>query len=277
MTLFNISTYNTINKLQNSFDPNDYYAAEFMKEYKVYNFGKLEALVNAGIPQVSTNTIFSEIIKAKSAVETINNKLVENPIYTFPTYASSGYDQDLLASTDANTSCSVLPFNSPNVTKGATANRVSIFSIMEAKNLLSTYGFKGNLAIYEALINLGPSKAHTLYNLINFYEEQILRTAAHTDPNSSENLFTKDYAAKKAIVSSEILLIADYLMTNGDDFIWGSMSPEQKDKLCMALVSQRASEQKTKDKLINYITGFTTLPELENEESRKRALHRFIK
>lgn len=277
MTLFDISTYITRKIKEESPDINDQCAVAVMEAFGITDYGIMESLISEGRLKRSLPYFIDDLNTAYKVVERFKGKDAD-PLHVFPAYEESGYNKKLLISTDLNTFCDVLPFNSPLNHERATANRVKNISIADAKHLLSHYSHFGTLALCAYLNSFGNAKANRVASLIHFYEEQILRTADLVYPGYCGNLFTKDKEDKTEIVTENLLPIAEYLMENGNDFIWGSMKPQQKERLLNSIATPKGMQnQMTKEKIIRYITDYTTLPEIEDDLTRKRALDRFIR
>lgn len=278
MTLFDISTLNTIKLLKQSNDSLAIYAANCMEFYHVRNYGKLAALINARVSEFSTPFFLQELLNAQEALNILNQKHKFDFLHTFEAYAKSGYSLDLLNRADENTFCNALPFTSPINFNKSTAERVQDLSIRDAKELLSHYDLNGAIAFCLYIDKIGIAKAHQTANLIEFYESQILRVAEITESDYAGNLFTKDFQEKKAIVDANALDLAEYLMESSDSFIWGNMSPEHQERLCVSIAfPNNKPSRMTREKFVNYVANYSTLPELEEKFTRQRALDRFIR
>lgn len=281
MNIYELSTYPFIKDArsyrQSSLE--DKVAAALFLEYHIINYGLLEEAINKGIPEFQNNYFFQMLKKAYDTLNKENNKKLTAPVYSFDTYSLSGLPIDVLSHTDYVTSCTVLPFNSPLADNRGLAYRLSEFNIQMAKEMLASYATSSKNALEMCVFNFGHNKSEQLFSLIKFYEDQIIRTASETPDlkTFTGSLFTKDAKEKRSIVAGNALDMCDYLLSEGDEFIWGKMTNEKKDTLKARIYHPNDSKDlKTHFKFIDTISSYTTLQELETPLSRKRALDRFI-
>ena len=128
---------------------------------------------------------------------------------------------------------------------------------------------------------IGPSRIKKILPLITFYDEQVMRqyqeldnihTLMHTFNQTP--IFYLNKTAKQAIVEEEINDIIMYLLDNTkEELIWGKLSDNQKKLLETATRNKNI----TREHLIQIITNYTTLSELEKGITKTKTLNRFIR
>lgn len=197
-------------------------------------------------------------------------------VFTFDSYENSMIDDETLSITDSQTNGDVLLYTIPYIRGGARIGQLKYLSITDIKQLLryvDDYHLKN---IFSRKRNFGLNSTKRVANVINFYEQQVLRQAKETDERGI-NLFTLNKDLKDEIVEAEIKYIAEYIVDNAKECIWGSMTDTQKKRIMRAVVSTCGeSLQRDKMMLVNAISNYTTLSELQEGVIRKRTLDRFI-
>ena len=131
---------------------------------------------------------------------------------------------------------------------------------------------------YAGYYKIGESNLPKIVEAINMYEEQINRQALLTN-NREINLFELDQKDKSYIVEEMYKDIVLYLVYNTDEkLIWGNLSDAQKRLYISSAINSNKQDIYIKNKLISYISNYTTLPELEKvADNDLKVLKRFIK
>ena len=113
-------------------------------------------------------------------------------------------------------------------------------------------------------------------NMINFYEEQVIRQAKETG-KLGVNLFDLNKNEKREIVEKDINEIIEYLLDNAEVCVWGPLSVTSRNVLNGVLDNSKSIRAyNAKYGLIDAISDYTTLSEVEDGLVRKRVLDRFI-
>ena len=74
------------------------------------------------------------------------------------------------------------------------------------------------------------------------------------------------------------MIVVLYLICNSnDEFVWGSLSDIQKRMLCSCALKHNSRDKIVREHLIDIISNYTTLTELEKGVTKTRVLNRFIK
>ncbi|HOZ54232.1 MAG TPA: hypothetical protein PKY25_02780 [Bacilli bacterium] len=183
---------------------------------------------------------------------------------------------------DRNTRSSELPFRTfchvssrqlhePNYSKYFNNEPASVYDIKRA-----TYEFEesGKLRILT-IKNFGEKKFNELLRILNFYDQHVSRLLRENEC-FDEKLFYKDQCFKKALIEEQKEAILDYLFTY-NNFIFGSLTDNQKEMIWKAISSKRNSESNIMlRKLMNVITNYTTTYELQNDVAKSKVLSRFV-
>ena len=204
------------------------------------------------------------------------NELGAEPkIFTFPTYQNSNIDIETLKLTDRENTGNVLLYSCPTIRGGARINTLKTLSIDEIKNLashLSQYHFYNALSMKK---NFGIDTVKRVVDVVKFYEEQVLRQAKETEERNI-NLFLLNKDAKDEIVESQFKEIIEYLLDNAEQCIWGNLPSSKKIQMLRTINAIRGGILEDRRRLVNAISNYTTLSELEQGVVKKRTLDRFI-
>lgn len=124
---------------------------------------------------------------------------------------------------------------------------------------------------------IGPSELPKIALAIAMYQDQIERQAKLTSDRNI-NLFYLDSDAKKDIVKQKYSEIVNFLIYNAESrMVWGELTDLQKKLYIHSTFSNSQDAQTTKNKMITYISDYTTLPELEKvADNNYKVLKRFI-
>jgi len=218
----------------------------------------------------------AEIIEIVRDIELANISDSQPEIFTYDIYENSDINTEILKLTDRYNNGDVLLYSSPFVRGGARINKLKIMSIEEIKHLsghLSGYNLKNALTIKR---NFGIDTVKKVADCVKFYEEQVLRQASEMDINDG-NLFMLNKKEKDEIVESQFKEIVEYILDNADVCVWGNLPSSQKILMIRTIFAVRGEQiLQDRQRLINVISNYTTLSELEKGVVKNRTLDRFI-
>lgn len=278
--LEDISTYRLMGYVSREKDKDitKKYVYELFVKYEITNYQKLKDLLNSNDPKVKCVSEFlnNELYYVEREVKQADLLGLEPEVFTFETYQSANIDDETLKLTDEENQGNILLYSNPMIRGGARVNVLKYMTIADIKHLashLSSYSLN-NALTYKR--NFGIDTVKRVVEMVKFYEQQVLRQAQETEEREI-NLFMLNKKAKTDIVESEIKDIVEYLVDNAEQCIWGNMSPSTKLRVLRAVFAVRG-EQTLDDRrrLVNAISNYTTLSELEQGVVKKRTLDRFI-
>ena len=151
-----------------------------------------------------------------------------------------------------------------------------MYSIDEIKhNLKLTDQFGRN--VIGRIRSIGPDSITKIISALKMYDEQILRQANLTEKRNY-NLFLKDKKAKNEIVEDLYSDIIMYLIYNTEErTICGELTEPQKKLYISSVINSKKRDVIIKDRMIDIISNYTTLPELEKvADGNRKVLKRFI-
>ena len=215
-----------------------------------------QALEISGIRYYFNN----ELRKMEQRIKRANEKEIEPKIFTFNSYQAKELDDKTINITDERNKGKVLLTSNPLILHSGIEN-IRKLSIAELKHYLShldSYKFSN-----EALQipKIGSKQIQLIVDAIRFYDEQIIRQAFETEEKNI-NLFFLNKKAKNEMVEAQLKSIAEYLVDNAQLCVWGNLTPTQKKKIISLALTN--NDKKTRGSLINAISNYTTLSELEN-------------
>ena len=149
----------------------------------------------------------------------------------------------------------------------------SIDCIKRSLQLTDEYGRN----VIRRLKNFGPDSLPKIINALKMYDEQIERQASLTNERDI-NLFTKDKDSKKEIVEDMYSDIIMYLISSPEEkTIWGELSDSKKTKYFSSITNNKKIDKIIKERMIDIVSDYTTLPELEEvANGNQKVLRRFI-
>ena len=257
------------------------YIYELFDKYDVRNYQKLKDLLENR--DVFFNDMFiseylnCELDKVICRVRDANLLGKEPDIYTFDNYNDFDIDRRTLDITDSQNNGDILLYKNPINLLSCRKRYLGNYSISLIKYYLghlTAYGLD-NLFITH-VHSFGHSSTMQVVKSIKFYEEQVLRQMIETNKREI-NLFTLNRSEKEKIVEEEFSDIVEYIVENASECIWGELTVSQKRRMLESTVSLRKEEQlKVRKCLIDMISNYTTLGELEQGVIKKRILDRFI-
>lgn len=279
--LENISTIEFLTRMQREGINNRFYRHiyEIMKKYNLDNFQKVKDFLDSNSIELNYELIrevmteYLNYVKGKIDEANLIDKKPE--IFTFETYNHSNIDDKTLKITDESNKGNVLLYADPLLTCGRRKNTLKRLSISEIKYLLShldDYNLENTLANIRSF---GIGTCDRVVDMITLYEEQVLRQAKETEEREI-NLFTVNKSEKDEVVAEEIKYIAEYLVDNADELIWGELTDTAKKRIMSAILGRSEQGRKNRQLLIDTISNYTTLSELEAGVIKKKTLNRFI-
>jgi len=252
-----------------------------LEKHKIRDFQTLKNMLENGRREFSNEVFKSAIAQVEANIAHANNIGREPAIFNCNNYECSNVYSKTLKYTDEHNMCDVLICKSPAISTTGKFGALKDITIGEAKSLLSKVvahdkSSTGCNAFAEKIRRFGSVEAECVRDAINFYEAQVLRQAVETKKRGI-NLFTVNKDKKEFIVRDQIKEIVKYLVDNADVCIWGELSNAQKSKLFTAVTRYTGYEnQIIRQRIIDVITNYTTLSELESDVVKQKTLDRFI-
>lgn len=127
----------------------------------------------------------------------------------------------------------------------------------------------------EVFPKIGTSALDKVVKTLSFYEEQIKRQYKERHVIGT-NLFTLNQKEKQAIVVRELPKYIEYFLSTSNDFIWGKRTESNNRLLEECLNKETKISLENKKRLIETLTNYTTLEELENGAIENHTLDRFM-
>ena len=279
--LENVSTDNFIQNLKGSTVVEIYkYIEELFYVYDIRDYQKLKDLIGSDSSDLDYASVLEILCRNLSAVERIvklaNLGKRELHTFKFDGIDDSVIDKDTMTLIDENNYGSVLLYTSPLQKWGSRIRQINRLSIAEIKYLLSHVDCYFLLNMFVQMRDVGMGTAREVVNAIDFYHQQLLRQASETQERGID-LFAYNKKLKDEIVESELKEIIEYIVDNADECVWGKLSDTQKKRMVDASVSVKGNFiQADRRNLIDMVSNYTTLGELEQGVIRKRTLDRFI-
>lgn len=252
-----------------------------LTRHKIREFQTLKTMIKKSRKEFNNAFLKGAIAEVESNIEYANSIEREPKIFVCKDYENSTVFPKTLKYTDKHNSCDVLLCKSPAIMYSGKFGALKDITISEAKDLLvKVVGHSkasiGNNAFVEKFRRFGIQEAEIVRDAINFYEEQVLRQAKETKKRNI-NLFTLNKEEKEFIVSEQIKNIVKYIVDNADICVWGELTPAQKNRLMQAITSYSGYEnQVIRQRMIEIISNYTTLTELQNDVVKQKTLDRFI-
>lgn len=251
-----------------------------LNEKDIRNYQQLKDMLKLFKNNKFYNFIKSDLETVEKRINEANILGVEPDIYTKEWYKGIDIDDKTLNITDNETMGSVLLMSSPLNMPPRKQRVINYYSIAYIKSLLAhlqsdlrnEFKFISGCYSNEDLVRL--------VKLIEFYEQQVGREVEDLKSNNPEllkilptNIFDINSVIKQEIVEEQLTEIAEYLVDSGNTFIWGKLSAQDKLRL---LNSVKKTNGFTRKNLINIISNYTTLTELNQGVVKMKTLDRFI-
>lgn len=207
----------------------------------------------------------------KTRIKEIENKIAilkltgkKSEIFYFNSYEKVNIDIETASITDKSNNGIVLPHTFPFINSDPrlkVLNELSIAKIKELLNSVDSYDL--TKCALTARRKVGPSTVEKTLHLIDFYEQQVMRQALESEQRGV-NLFTLNKEEKDKIISSNLQEYTQYILDNAIASIWGKISHTTKNAIYDAIISKNGEQdKKIKQALIDVISNYTTLKELE--------------
>ena len=228
-----------------------------------------------GLPKYSgylSDYDFKQLSYAIRHVEFANKRGVEPEIYE-----TKEYEDESLKYNDALNKGEVLLLSAPTTEYVTSFNVLRRLPIESIKRLLTLTNDEGKNFLISEVKRIGPKALPVILKAIEMYSDQIVRQSELTDSRDI-NLFTYQQEEKKEIVTEKYAEIIAYLLDNTKEFVWGEVSERQKNLYLSSVVNNRQMDTMVKNRMVNNVANYTTLPELEKVASNDyKVLKRFIK
>lgn len=252
-----------------------------LTKHSIKDYQTLKDMIQNGRREFKNEFLKNAVSEVEKNIEYANQLGKEPVLFTCDNYKDANVDQKTLKVTDRKNSCGVLLYKSPAIVSRGKSGALDHIQISEAKSLLGkvighSKGCTGNNAFVEAMNRFGELDSSKIRDAINFYEKQVLRQAEETKKRGV-NLFIVNQREKQFIVREEIKSIVKYLVDNADVCVWGELSSAQKTRLMSAVTRYSGYEnQLLRERMIQIITNYTTLSELQTGVVKQKTLDRFI-
>lgn len=247
-------------------------------KYNIKNYQEIKDLLESKKEELDIwfNYLRCELSEVEKRMEEYNILGFEPEIFTFDNYANSSVDKETLKITDNSNMGSVLLYTFPFFKGGARMCQLKNMNIADLKYLS---GHVNDCKFQNALEykrNFGPEVVSRVVDRVKFYEEQVLRIANETTERGI-NLFTVNKKEKDEIVRANLDLMVQYIVDCADECIWGVMSDTQKKRFLRAARAVYGEHiLKDREMLIDAISNYTTLSELNSDVVKTKTLDRFI-
>jgi len=260
-----------------------YRSYEVLVKYNITNYGQLKEYIESGLLEFQLDCFKKTLLEVEVAlIEACRNG---NEPVLFPTEDYQGYDIDreVLDITDKGTNGSALLYGNILAKGTCQRNALRSYSMYELKQMLNNVvvtscKVRGENALVHNLREFGNESAMKVCDAINFYERQVIRQASEYKWCRDVNLFGIDKDLKTEAAKEQIDEVMMYLLDNATECVWGPFTEKQKKLLDKAVRgSINYESQIAYDNIVDTISNYTTLGELEEGLVRTRVINRFIK
>ena len=184
------------------------------------------------------------------------------------------YDDERLSYVDGLNKGNILLLQNPTNWSVARVASIRDMSLSFLKQKLTPD--QGNDIVFSFCRNIGNGQAYKLINAVNRYTEQVERQALLTKRRNA-NLFEYQKDDKVRIVKNNYAEIISYLIYTADELVWGELTDKQKQLYLSSIINNNQLDNIIKSKMIEYVSNYTTLEELEEINRKKyKSLNRFI-
>lgn len=188
------------------------------------------------------------------------------------------YENNGIEAIDRLNSASVLLLGSPTTPDTTKFREIKCNYTVDAvkHNLKLTDQWGKN--IIGNIRSIGATSIPVIIDSLKMYDEQVQRQAELVKDMDC-NIFTYDKKLKEEIVEDFYSDIIMYLIYNTKEkTVWGKLSDAQKELYISSAINTTKKDYTIKNSMIDMISNYTTLEELENVASGdKKVLNRFIK
>src|SRR5574344_521858 len=235
------------------------YVLHLIKEYPSYDW------------QIVKNNI--AIVQKRLALA---NKRGYQPLKIY----THGYDDKKLKAQDKFNYGSILLLDNPTSISPTRFYDLKAKTISQIKKDLAHVNPYGKNYVASALYdyrNIGLENINKLIYALEQYEEQIVRQSRLTSKNEI-NLFELNKQEKINIAKKKYYEIIMYLMNNTqEELVWNKITNSQKKLYISSAINTHEIDYTIKEKMLNYIANYTTLPEIEKIDNNDLSiLKRFI-
>lgn len=283
ITLANISTKRLVSyaQIKSVSSEKFLYIYELLTRNNIRNYQELKALLENKLFLSDSFGVVESLNFQLKKVQTKLKEAIDNGrdlrVYTFDDYGLDVLDGDTLRVTEKETRGGVLLFKNPIYPICFIEEKLDNFSISQIKDMLGYLNDRNlNNELNVNVQGLGQYRMQKFLASIKFYEEQVIRQAKDTTLRGVD-LFSLNKELKRKIVEEQIGEIANYFLKNASVCVWGDLNDFQKRKIMEAVfLYKNDSSQMIKNRLIDVISNYTTLSELEKGVVKQRTLDRFI-
>ena len=192
-------------------------------------------------------------------------------------YETKQYEDKSLEYNDSLNGGNILLLSAPTTEYTVSFTTLRGLSIATIKECLSLTDREGRNFLISRIRKIGPSSIPGIISALDMYTDQVVRQSELTD-SRCENLFTYQQDEKREIVEDKYAEIIAYLIHDTKEFVWGGLSDNQKKLYLSSVVNKRQLEGIVRDRMIDNVANYTTLPELEKlTKGDYKVLKRFIK
>ncbi|MBE6156708.1 MAG: hypothetical protein E7161_03070 [Firmicutes bacterium] len=256
---------------------------EVLIKYNITNFGQLKDYIDSGLVEFQIEYLKKSLLEIEIAVFEAARTGNEPVLYSADDYAEFDTDRETLNITDKETNGGILLCGNILSRRTSQRNVLKTYSIYELKQLLNNVvvtrcKFRGENALVHNLKEVSDEAALRVRDAINFYERQVIRQADEYQWSRGVNLFRIDKDLKIEAIKEQIYDVIMYLLDNAEECVWGTFTANQKRLLDKSIHGSRNYEAQTAhDNMVEAISNYTTLGELEEGLVRTRVINRFIK
>ena len=153
-------------------------------------------------------------------------------------------------------------------------------NIERIKRCLGLIGTTGKNFFVEHFDGVGYASLDSIIKALDMYTQQVERQAKLMgyDLKECPNAFVYQEAEKKELIKQYYSDIIEYLISLETDLWYGQLSPTHIKNLVNSINGTCKFDKENRENFIQYISNYTTLPELEDVAGGTyRSLNRFIK
>ena len=188
-----------------------------------------------------------------------------------------GYDDERFLVTDSLVMGDKLLLRCPTNIKGSKFDILGNYTIEEIKFMMYHTDSKGVNSLIE-INRITTNNIEKIFDSIKMYEEQVIRQSKEESDFREGNLFELHKTDKMWIVEDNLEDIILYLIYNThEELVWGKLDDAKRRLLISSVMSNSKSAKVIRSNLINVISNYTTLKELEKGVTKSKVLNRFIK
>lgn len=221
---------------------------------------------------IFTDEISSQISKVEKRLEKLAKKGIKPQIYLTKAPSIYNYSWEI----DNLLTGEVLLYGNP-LEPSSRRSQLSKYSIYELKYFLSHCDTDGKNLFPRFVRGFGEVELKRLIKSIKFYDLQIERQALENDYSLDHiNLFYMNKDLKKEYLQDQIKEIAEYIIDNAEECIWGVLANNQKKKIVDSILNETNDAKEIKEKFVDIISNYTTVKELESGLVKTKTIDRFI-